>query len=307
MKWIVIRAKWIVISIVRSAESTLPPWLLWWFLMPGACYLTICQWRNQRFAIQQSKEHFTCLQSLTSKAWTPRRWLSEIDANVAYFHNWWPDRLGNARWRLCPEIMGQEHLDRALTSGPVVLVTVHYGDLRLLLYTLRSSKFAAAFMRRQNSTNVCPVRTWIDNLADAANEMSDIPSVFETNEIGKAYDYLSGGRRILGIAIDGSLRRAISVRDGDWQITLAPGALVMAQLTSAQVIPCIISRIGGFRYAIRYTTPVSADLLVDSKGHEAAMNYIWSELRSVIWNRIEQWLPTLFARIRHDVEHVHSS
>ena len=145
--------------------------------------------------------------------------------------------------------MGQEHLDRALVSVPVVLVTVHYGDLRLLLYALRSTKLTAAFMARQNSTNRCPVRRWIDNLADAANEMSDIPSVFETNEIGKAHDYLAGGKRILGIAVDGSL-------------------------------------------------------LVDSRGHEAAMNYVWYELRSVIWNRIEQSLPTLIARFRHDVEHV---
>ncbi len=238
------------------------------------------------------------------KAWSTRRWLSEIDANVAHFHNWWPDRLGNSRWRRCLEIMGQEHLDRALVSGPVVLVTVHYGDLRLLLYALRSTKLTAAFMARQNSTNRCPVRRWIDNLADAANEMSDIPSVFETNEIGKAHDYLAGGKRILGIAVDGSLRRAISVRDGGSQISLAPGALTMAQLTSAHVIPCIISRVGGFRYAINYSPPVAADLLVDSRGHEAAMNYVWYELRSVIWNRIEQSLPTLIARFRHDVEHV---
>ena len=302
MKWFVIRAKWLVISIVRTAEFTLPPRLLWWFLIPGACYLTICQWRKQRSAIQQSTERATCLQSVMSTAWSTRRWLSEIDANVAHFHNWWPDRLGNSRWRRCLEIMGQEHLDRALVSVPVVLVTVHYGDLRLLLYALRSTKLTAAFMARQNSTNRCPVR--IDNLADAANEMSDIPSVFETNEIGKAHDYLAGGKRILGIAVDGSLRRAISVRDGGSQISLAPGALTMAQLTSAHVIPCIISRVGGFRYAINYSPPVAADLLVDSRGHEAAMNYVWYELRSVIWNRIEQSLPTLIARFRHDVEHV---
>ena len=304
MRWIVIRTKWLAISIVRSAEFTLPPRLLWWFLIPGAFYLTIRQWRNLRSDIQQSTERSTCLQSVTSTAWSTRRWLSEIDANVAHFHNWWPDRLGNPRWRLCSEIIGQEHLDRALMSGPVVLVTVHYGDLRLLLYALRSSKLTAAFMIRQNSTNGCPVRRWIDNLADAANGMSDSPSVFETNEIGKAYDYLAGGKRILGVAVDGSLRRAISVRDGDWQISLAPGALTMAQLTSAQVIPCIISRVGGFRYAIRYSPPVSADLLVDSEGHEAAMNYVWYELRSVIWNRIEQCLPTLISRVRQDVEHV---
>jgi lauroyl/myristoyl acyltransferase len=299
MKWIVIHAKRLVVSIARSAECTLPNQLLWWFLIPGACYLTIRQWRIQRSAIQQSREVYSFRQSVTPKAWSTRRWLSEIDANVASFHNWWPDRLGNERWRSCAQIIGEEHLDRALVSGPVILTTVHYSDLRLLLYTLRSRKMTAAFFVQQNSKNACPVRAWIDELADAANGMSDIPAIFETNEVSQAHDFLIGRQRILGVAVDGSIRRAISVSDGDVQISLAPGALLMAKITSAQVIPCIISRIGGFRYAIRFSPPVSHESLVDHEDQKAAMDYMWGELRSVIWGRTEQCLPTLIARLRH--------
>jgi len=58
----------------------------------------------------------------------------------------WPDRFAERRWHERFEVDGLERLRLALESGPVVLVTLHWGPVALLPSLLRSRGIRAAIV-----------------------------------------------------------------------------------------------------------------------------------------------------------------
>jgi lauroyl/myristoyl acyltransferase len=193
--------------------------------------------------------------------------------------SFWPERLREDRWRRRCEFLGIEHLDAALATGrPVILATLHYGDLTMLYHWLRSRGLAAAFMAARRRKREPEFRRRLDALADQANGLEGVPHLVYRDELWDARDFLDRPGRVLAMAVDGNTSRDVAVTGPGYAIRVAPGALRLATITGATILPCLISSPGCLRSTIRFGRPVPDEDVTDRERHPAACEHIVREL-----------------------------
>jgi lauroyl/myristoyl acyltransferase len=215
---------------------------------------------------------------------------------MARFFRLWPDRLCEPRWKKRCTFYGNERLEAALSSNrPVVLATVHYGNLTEIYHWLRANGHAIAFLQNIDLTWETSYRDYLETLADRANRMENVPRRFSSEQTWEANDFLKGGRRLLGVAMDMPARhpKAVLARGEAIRVSFLTGGLRLAAIANAIVLPCVIRATWWLRSEIYFGEPVPDEMVISRNQHVQALEHILHEVSPWIVANPEQCAPHL--------------
>jgi hypothetical protein len=182
-----------------------------------------------------------------------------------------------------------ERLESLLAEGrPVILATLHYGDLTMLYHWLRSRGIGAAFLAAPRRKEEPEFRRSLDGLADRVNGLEGVPHLVYLDQLWDAQDFLGPRGRVLAIAVEGDTKRDVAVSGPGYTLHVSPGALRLAAIVGAVVIPCLISSPGCMRSTIRFGLPVADDDVADRDRHPIACEHIVRELMPWILTKPEE-------------------
>jgi hypothetical protein len=210
----------------------------------------------------------------------------------------WPDKLRRKRWRHRCQFIGLERLEAALAEGrPVILTTLHYGDMTMLYHWLRSRGIGVAFLSARKRKSLPAFRNRLDSLADRVNGLEGVPRLIHPDQLWDAQDFLRIPHRVLAIAMERKGERAVTVNGPGYVIHVSPGALCLADIVGAVVIPCLISSPRCLFSTIRFGEPVADADVANRDRHVLACEHIVHELMSWIAEKPEACGEGLLASI----------
>jgi hypothetical protein len=183
-----------------------------------------------------------------------------------------PDQLSSPKWRDRVEFEGLDHLASARKNKkPVVLAFCHFGPFFLLRPWLRASGFPTAALSRGSAENHPPWK----RLRDAVSPFPEIPMNFYQDQLRELVEFLESGHPLL-IALDVELGKQLQVPfDDQHHLRVASGPLRLAIRHHAELIPCIITDRGGWRFRIKLGPPVPSEFL--RAGQEAQAVKKWAQ------------------------------
>jgi hypothetical protein len=118
--------------------------------------------------------------------------------------------------------------------------------------------------------------------------MAGIPRLFRSDQLWEVRDFLSHPRRVLIVAIDAYHKKHVLVHGGDCLFRLSPGALRLAAIVDAVVIPCLIQSPYGLASTIYFGKTVPDDHIADPRNHAAACEHIVREILPILETSPEQ-------------------
>jgi hypothetical protein len=171
---------------------------------------------------------------------------------------YFPDQLSNSKWRNRVEFVGLEHLESARRNRkPVVLAFCHFGPFFLLRYWLRAAGFPAATVIRGKAED----RSSTKRLADHVSPFAEVHVAFYQDQLRELVEFLQAGNPLL-IALDAELGKQIEAPlDSQWRVQVASGPIRLAIRHEAELIPCIITDKGRWKFRIKLGPPVPEEFL----------------------------------------------
>lgn len=228
-----------------------------------------------------------------------RIWSARVAMCMARFLRYWPERLGQPRWARRCHFVGLERLQAILAEGrPVVLATLHYGNLTELSAWLRSRGIGAAFLVGRHFKHAYPSELGL--LADSVNGLEGVPRVFGNEHQGlwNALEFLRQPNRVLVVAMEGVTKRDVIVQEQGYELRMAPGALFLAAMAKAAVIPCLISVRRHLNLTIFLGEPLPDEFVTCNELHPLGCERLLKELGRWITPQAEQSEPPLIGSFR---------
>jgi len=286
---------------LRFAEACLPVPILVLLLFPAAGVMAIYE-----LLMGKRQSTFRQLRQMSESArrsgiqWhrcsIGQVFAARLAMCMARFLRYWPEKLREPRWSRRCEFIGLERLERILAEGrPVVLATLHYGNLTELYHWMRSRGIGVAFLAWRDPGSVPAYQNRLDLLADLANGLEGVPRLIGIGHLnlGQTRDFLASPNRVLAVALEGRTKRDLLVQGPGYTLRMAPGALHLAALAQASVIPCIMSAEKYLRSTIRFGEPLPNDLVAFRDRHPLGYKHILGELGPWITVQPEQSAPEL--------------
>ncbi len=269
---------------LRLAERCLPHVLLRLLLLPPSAALALLQLTRSGPRLRQFLKLPPSIQPQGHAYLRPwRLWRRRTSLAMTKFVRYWPDRLPEARWQARCLLPGVERLDTVhAASRSAILATFHYGNLDELHHWLRARGLMAAILTAADLSRVSEYRAALNRARDVACGLSGIPRLFHVGQLWDARDFLSQPGRVLIVAVDAWSRNNLVIRGDDCDYLIAPGALRLAAITGAAVIPCLIRSPRGLTSTIEFGVPVPDSDLADPSRHAAACEHIVRELLPMI-------------------------
>jgi lauroyl/myristoyl acyltransferase len=295
-----------VVKCLRLAESCLPIPALVLVLLPAAAAIATCELlvggRHATFRqLRQMSEaaRRAGLQWGHCSLW--KVWSRRVAMCLARFLRFWPDKLREARWSRRCQIVGLERLETAITRGrPVVLTTLHYGNLTDLILWIRSRGIGIAFLSNRKEEDEPAYQRDLNFQANRVNGLDGVPAILGIDYLNlwRAVDFLASPNRVLVVAVEGYSKRDIWTHGHGCDLRIAPGALRLAEKSGAAVIPCLISVGSNMRASIYFDEPLPEDWVADRARYPAACDRIASTLYPWVASQPEQSAPLLIRAVR---------
>ena len=194
-----------------------------------------------------------------------------------------PDRLSSrARWKNRVRVEGLEHLLPLVElQHPVMLATVHFGHLNLLRYLLSNLEVNAALIVLRGPKNITSHRIK-DALLNRSRPGRPVSPSLIATEVALNTKYLSHGKAVL-MAVDASSSQPLHVPFPGGNFEMAVGAIQMARMAGAKLVPCVLSEESPWRFVIRIGKPIperSTDVFPDDQTAAAALtDFFWPIVR----------------------------
>ena len=242
---------------VRFCERTLPQRVFSLLLWPLAAAWDLLQVRERKPWVHW--HHFP-------RSWRPKRWRYILRHSLGLYHSqliyMWPDRLTSPRWlNRCLFEGDRSLLDTSEDDRGIVLASVHFGPFEILPYWLR------AYGIRTTSVRADPPKA-LDSLTDYQYSLSppaNIPVFIFASDLSpfprmRVSQILGPGRRLL-VMVDPNRGVMADVPLEDRLFHMSTGAIRLAQMTGARLIPCMITEDSTWKFTIHVGTPVPQEWL----------------------------------------------
>jgi len=285
--------------LLRAAGQVLPLPILWLLLWPVALLLSIRP--NPRYwpHLEELRPLPAGLRPSSGKKkrfwslWCRRAQLKLTDLSFV-----WADRFGSPRWRWC-RFQGAERLQlRGSGVRPVILVSLHFGPMRILGNWLRARGLPAVTAATVGTNNFTASRRYFHRLRDRVGGLGELPNLIETGHVGDMVDHLQAGKILIITADAGEGRHLTCPWVDGCGLVMHTGFLHLAALTGAVVFPCLITSAPFFGFTIHLGEPVPDSDPGSKDGHAAACEHILREFLPVLANAPEECTSVLFKRLR---------
>ncbi|MEO6871227.1 MAG: hypothetical protein ABI233_03285 [Chthoniobacterales bacterium] len=264
---------------MRVCERILPPRLLSLLLWPPAAAYDLLQVRQR--APMASWARFPA--SWRAKCW--RYWFRQA---FGLYHSqlfyMWPDRLTEKRWRNRCRFEGLSNLTPSEEGNRgVVLASLHYGPFEIMPYWLRAHGIVATSLR----TSPPAVLRKLTDYQYSLSPPADVPVFIHAEDltplprISHLRNILGPGRRLL-VMVDPVRGLQVDVPFEDRIFRMSTGAIRMAAMTNADLVPCLIAETSVWQFTIHFGKPIPRELLAKSPDMQAIGAHLLKEFSEVI-------------------------
>lgn len=293
--WLKRTIAWVSFYFLRACERLLPPSVLSLLLWPPAAAWDLVELRRRKL--------MTCWRRFP-ESWRPNRWRFVLRQSLGLYHSQliytWPDRLSAARWLdRCRLEGGRDLIGSPEGDRGVVLASLHFGPSEILPYWLRAHGIVTTLI------GASPVPDSLEGLTSYQYVLShpaDVPVFLPASEMSPlprfahVRQFLGPGRRLL-VMVDVDRGIQFHVPFGNRLFRMATGAIRLAAMANAELIPVIIAETGSWKFVLHFGTPVSRHYLGNSPDLQAAGAHLLGEFSKVISRYPEQCKPRLLSAI----------
>lgn len=288
-KWLGLRLKlsvaWTAFYLLRLCERLLPVSVLSLLLWPPAAAWDLLHLRQ--LAPLSFWHRFP-------ESWRPKRWRFLRRQGLGLYHSqffcMWPDRLCGKRWLSRCRLEGADNLigPREGDRG-VVLASLHFGPYELLPYWLRAYGIVTTSVRVKPPDSLKSLTDYQCSLSPPADVL-----VFLYAEDLVPLPRFSHVRRILGpgrsllVMVDVAQGRQVDVPFEDRSFRMSTGAVQLATMANADLIPCLIAEICTWNFVIRFGAPVPRQYLGYAPDIQAIGAHLLKEFSQVVSHYPEQ-------------------
>jgi lauroyl/myristoyl acyltransferase len=284
-KWLVKLVAFCVFHFLRLCERVLPTSVLSLLLWPPAAAWDLLHVRQ--------RTPLACWRRFP-ESWRPKRWRFVLRQSLCLYHAQlvyiWPDRLRTARWlSRCRLEGGSDFIGPRDGRRAAVGVSLHFGPVATLPYWLRAHGIAQTSVRAPALDSLKGLTIYQFSLSPPV----DVPVFLSTSEIGSK-PRLSSVRRILGpsarlgMLVDVDRGKQFYVRFENRLFRMATGAMRLAQMLDAELVPVLIVETSTWKYTIHFGTPVPQHYLGNSPDMQAIGTHLLQEFSKVITRYPEQ-------------------
>lgn len=279
LSWLKLTIAWTVFRIVRVCERILPPSLLSLLLWPPAAAYDLLQVRQR--APMASWARFPT-------SWQAKRWRYWFRQALALYHSqlfyMWPDRLTEKRWRNRCRFEGLSNLAPSEEANRgIVLASLHYGPFEIMPYWLRAHGIVTTSLRTSPPAALKKLTDYQYSLSPPADvpvfiyaeDLTPLPRISHLRNI------LGPGRRLL-VMVDPVRGLQVDVPFEDRIFRMSTGAIRMAAMTNADLVPCLIAETSAWKFTIHFGKPIPRELLARSPDMQAIGAHLLNEFSEVI-------------------------
>jgi hypothetical protein len=186
-----------------------------------------------------------------------------------------PERLGTAKWMDRCRFAGLEQLQQARQNGrSIVLAFWHCGPYSLLRFWLRAAGIPAVTLIQGRAED----RSRWKRIADQVSPFPEIPTALYQDQLKETLQLLEAGSPLL-IAVDGAAGKQMNVPAHDnWIFKMASGPVRLAIRHQAELFPCKIVDEGAWRFRLEIGKPAPAEFLFAESAGVNAGKYLFDEL-----------------------------
>lgn len=278
-------AAWFSFFFVRLCERLLPKSVLSLLLWPPAAVFDLVRLPRRK--------PITCWRRFP-QSWRPKAWRFFLRQSLGLYHSKlisaWPDRLCSASWLRRCRLEGASDLIR-LQKGdrPVVLASLHFGPSETLPYWLRAHGIVTTTVRTGPSDSLKSLTDYQHALSPPADVpvfvfVEDLVPMPRFSRVGKI---LGPGRRLL-VMVDPARGRQVDVPFEDRLFRMPTGAIRLAQMADAELIPCLIVETATWKFAIHFGSPVPRHYIGGSPDMQAIATHLLKEFSKVVSRYPEQ-------------------
>jgi lauroyl/myristoyl acyltransferase len=171
----------------------------------------------------------------------------------------------------------------------VVLASLHFGPFELLPYWLRAHGIVTTMIRGPTPDSLKSLTNYQHALSPPANvpvflNLSEMTPLPRFTHVGR---FLGPGRRLL-VTVDVDRGIQFHVPFENRLFRMATGAIRLAAMADAELIPCLISESAPWKFAIHFGSPVPRRYLGDSPDLPAVGAHLLREFSNVITRYPEQ-------------------
>lgn len=275
----------------RWCERLLPASVLSVLLWPAAAVWDLLQLRSRKL--------ITCWRRFP-ESWRPRRWRFFLRQSLGLYHaQLIPDHLytspGLNRCRLegGTDLIGFRDGDRG-----AVLASLHYGPYEVAPFWLRAHGIVTAMIRdgpAEPSGSLTSYRYAFSPPADvpvflSVDELAPLPRFAHLRTV------LGPGRRLL-VMVDVDRGMQLHVPFQDRWFRMATGAIRLAAMADAELIPCLIRETATWKFTIHFGQRVPRCYFGSSPDLQAIGRHLLNEFSKVITRYPEQCRSTLLSAI----------
>lgn len=281
---------WAVFYFLRFAERLLPTNVLSLLLWPPAVAWDLAHLR-QRNPLTRWRSF--------PESWQPKRWRFLLRQGLGLFHAQflylWPDRLCTARWLSRCRVEGESNvIGSPDEKRGVVLASLHFGPFEVLPYWLRAHGIVTTSVRTPGPDSLKSLINYQYSLSPPV----DVPVFLLTTEMipvprfAHFRQFLGPDRRLL-VMVDVDRGRQEQVPFENRLFRMATGAIQLAVMANAELIPCLIAETGTWKFAIHFGAPVPRNYLGNVPNMQAIGDHLLAEFSKVITRYPEQCKPRL--------------
>jgi hypothetical protein len=275
----------------RWCERLVPPSVLSVLLWPAAAVWDLLQLRPRKL--------IDCWRRFP-ESWRPRRWRFFLRQSLGLYHaQLSPDHLCTSRGlSRCRLESGTDLIGLRDGDQGAVLASLHYGPYEVAPFWLRAHGIVTAMIRdaaAEPSDSLTSYRYAFSPPVDvpvflSVDELAPLPRFAHVRTI------LGPGRRLLVMVdVDRGMQLQVPF-EGRW-FRMATGAIRLAAMADADLIPCLIRETTTWKFSIHFGEPVPRDYFGSSPDLQAIGRHLLNEFSKVITRYPEQCRSTLLSAI----------
>lgn len=232
---------WTGFYLVRLGERILPQPLFSLLLWPALVLPALLNFEKQR----KVKAAWPCF----PRRWQPGRASYFLQQTIGLAHArlvyTWPDRLTKPSWKSRCQWRGDCDLAALRESErPVIFVTLHFGPFETLPYWLRAFGLPVTALVGRPAP-----RQRLKNIQYSLSPPANIPLVVPVTDQRRLRRTMEHARHLL-VYMDVNRGKQITAPFGEHILRLATGAIRLAMMRDALLVPCLIVSSGPWRYTI---------------------------------------------------------
>ena len=203
----------------------------------------------------------------------------------------WPDRLCTRRWLSRCSLEGESNLNgsRERNRG-VVLASLHFGPFEMMPYWLRAYGIITTSVRTRPPDSLKALTDYQYSLSSPA----DVPIFLHAEDLtplprfSHVRKILGPGRRLLVLVDPVRGLHADVPFFEDRMFRMSTGAIRLATMADADLVPCLIAETSTWKFTIHFGTPVPRHYLGNSPDVQAVGAHLLKEFSKVVSRYPEQ-------------------